>query len=132
LHKKKTPISVKKTLIVPITSDKGLCGGTNSSIVREVKAMVKNDRAAFKIFCIGDKGATALTRPLPDLIEFNITHMGLPLNFPTGTFCLISASSIAAQVLDRAKDMDKIVIVYNEFVNVITQHQRKNELMNRK
>jgi len=87
--------------------------------------MVKNDRAAFKIFCIGDKGATALTRPLPDLIEFNITHMGLPLNFPT-------ASSIAAQVLDRAKDMDKIVIVYNEFVNVITQHQRKNELMNRK
>ena len=34
LHKKKTPIPVKKTLLVPITTDKGLCGGTNSSVVR--------------------------------------------------------------------------------------------------
>ena len=41
LHKKKQPTAGKKTMIVPITSDKGLCGGTNSSIAREVKVMVK-------------------------------------------------------------------------------------------
>ena len=41
LHKKKTPTTGKKTMLVPITSDKGLCGGVNSSIVREVKAIVK-------------------------------------------------------------------------------------------
>ena len=34
LHKKKQPTTVKKTLLVPFTSDKGLCGGTNSSIIR--------------------------------------------------------------------------------------------------
>lgn len=34
LHKKKAPVSVKKTMLVPVTSDKGLCGGTNSNIVR--------------------------------------------------------------------------------------------------
>ena len=68
LHKKKNPITVKKTLLVPITSDKGLCGGTNSNIVREVKAIVKPDRNAYKIFVIGDKGSIALSRPFPDIM----------------------------------------------------------------
>ena len=99
MHKKKQPVSVKKTLIVPITSDKGLCGGTNSNIVREVKAMVKADRAAYKIFCVGDKGSVALSRPMPDLMEFAITHPQSPLNFPTCIFYNYSAASIASQVM---------------------------------
>lgn len=38
LQKKKADAApAKKTLLVPITSDKGLCGGVNSGIVREVK-----------------------------------------------------------------------------------------------
>lgn len=53
---------------MPVTSDKGLCGGTNSTIVREVKALVKADRNAYKVFVIGDKGSIALSRPLPDLM----------------------------------------------------------------
>lgn len=68
MHKKKAPVSVKKTMLVPITSDKGLCGGTNSNIVREVKAMVKADRSAYKLFVVGDKGSIALSRPMPDLM----------------------------------------------------------------
>lgn len=68
MHKKKQPVNVKKTLLVPVTSDKGLCGGTNSTIVREVKALVKADRNAYKVFVIGDKGSIALSRPLPDLM----------------------------------------------------------------
>ena len=85
LHKKRTPTTPKKTLLVPITSDKGLCGGTNSSIIREVKAMVKEDRAAYRIFVVGDKGSTALARPMPDLMDYAITHLITPINFPTGT-----------------------------------------------
>ena len=111
LHKKKTPTTGKKTMLVPITSDKGLCGGVNSSIVREVKAIVKADRASYKIFPVGDKGTTALTRPLPDLIENCVTHMGLPINFPTGTPLLtIPAASIANQVIEKSKDMDLSLI----------------------
>jgi F0F1-type ATP synthase gamma subunit len=84
--------AVKKTMLVPITSDKGLCGGTNSNIVREVKHMVKENRSAFKVFVVGDKGSIALSRPLPDVMEYAITNIGTPLNFPT-------AAAIAAQVL---------------------------------
>ena len=84
LHKKKIPINVKKTLIVPITSDKGLCGGTNSNIIREVKNMVKENRTGYKVFVIGDKGSVALARPLPDLMESAATNITNPMNFPTG------------------------------------------------
>ena len=34
LQKKLPEYSIKKSLIVPVTSDKGLCGGCNSAIVR--------------------------------------------------------------------------------------------------
>lgn len=91
LHKKRTPTVPKKELIVPITTDKGLCGGTNSSIIREVKSMVKENRSGFKIFVVGDKGSTALSRPMPDLMEHAITHLYTPLNFPTGTILLIKS-----------------------------------------
>ncbi len=106
VQKKKSSVSVKKTMLVPITTDKGLCGGTNSSIIREVKSMVKEDRGAYKIIVIGDKGSLALIRPMPDLIENTITNLITPMNFPT-------AASIANTVLLRATDCDRILILYN-------------------
>merc|ERR1712226_1536864 len=49
----------QKTLIVPMTSDKGLCGGVNSFISRAVKDCVGKLTAQGKecdIVIIGDKG----------------------------------------------------------------------------
>lgn len=125
LQKKKATVNVKKTLLVPFTTDKGLCGGTNSSIIREVKAMVKEDRGAYKIFVVGDKGSLALSRPMPDLIENAITNLITPMNFPT-------AASIANIIISKAVDCDRVLLLYNEFKNVITQIQRKVEIMPRK
>jgi len=75
LAKKKATESIKKTLIVPFSSDKGLCGGVNSTIIREVKTIVGNDRNAFKILSIGDKGTNGLIRPFPDLLANAITDL---------------------------------------------------------
>lgn len=84
LAKKKANFTAKKWLLVPITSDKGLCGGVNSNILREVKAMVKADRNAYKVFVVGDKGSVALSRPMADILEHAITNVVTPMNFPTG------------------------------------------------
>lgn len=83
-------------MLVPITSDKGLCGGTNSNIVRLIKATVKNNRSEYKIFPIGDKGSVALARPMPDLMDGALTHMTTPINFPT-------AAAIGNQILRQGK-----------------------------
>lgn len=125
LQKKKPTVSIKRTTLVPVTSDKGLCGGTNSSIIREVKAIVKEDRGAYNIFVIGDKGSLSLTRSMPDLIEYSITNLITPMTFPT-------AAAIANTILMKNPDSDRVIIIYNEFKNVITQILRKREVMTRK
>lgn len=84
LAKKKANFTPKKWLLVPITSDKGLCGGVNSSVIREIKAMVKADRSAYKIFVVGDKGSVALNRPMADILDSAVTNVITPMNFPTG------------------------------------------------
>lgn len=81
LQKKKTSTNVVKTLVVPISSDKGLCGGVNSNIVRNTKELIGNNRDKFKIFSIGDKGSQGLARPYPDLLEFACTELSAPMNF---------------------------------------------------
>jgi F0F1-type ATP synthase gamma subunit len=43
-----------------------------------------------------------------------------------------AAASIAHQVIEHAKDCDRVLLVYNEFKNVISQIQRKKEIMLRK
>ena len=50
LQKKSPQVNIKKTLLVPITSDKGLCGSTNSVIIKQVKLKVLKNRDEFKVF----------------------------------------------------------------------------------
>jgi F-type H+-transporting ATPase subunit gamma len=113
------PVSV----IVPITSDKGLCGAVNSSIVREVKKMAKEmNRSKTTIISIGEKGSAGFVRPFPDMLAHSISQIGTPYNYPT---CM----AMASQVSTLAHDADKIVVVYNEFKSAISYIQRHMELM---
>ena len=116
-------VSDPRALLVPITSDKGLCGAVNSSIVREVKKMVIGaNRANFSIFSIGEKGSTGLARPFPDIFKTAITHCTSPMNYPT-------VMSMAVNIANASQDVDKIVILYNEFKSAIAYEQRHLELM---
>jgi F0F1-type ATP synthase gamma subunit len=68
LQKRKPTFKNAKTLLVPVTSDKGLCGALNSNIVREVRTCVRDNRAGYKLFLIGEKAYSAMVRPYPDLL----------------------------------------------------------------
>jgi len=116
----------QKTLIVPITSDRGLCGGINSNIIREVKYNIAHsaNRSNFQIFCIGEKGVSALTRPFPDLLKNSISDVSTPLNFTT-------VNAISNQINISAKGYDKVVIYFNEFKSAISTIIRQLEIMPR-
>jgi len=61
---------------VPLTSDKGLCGGINSNLIRELKAYVKEkNRSKVRILPIGEKGSVAMIRPFPDLMETTFSEL---------------------------------------------------------
>jgi F0F1-type ATP synthase gamma subunit len=66
----------KKILAVPITSDRGLCGGINSNLLRHLRDVLKEEKEkTFEILCIGDKGSQALQRPYPDIFTSSITDV---------------------------------------------------------
>ncbi len=66
-------------LIVVVTSDRGLCGGFNVNIVRDVKHLVKRfqtNGVPVKILCVGRKGRDLLRRDFGDLIYETIIDVG--------------------------------------------------------
>ena len=72
----------QKILAIPITTDKGLCGGINSNLLRELRNIIAHgDRSNFSIITLGEKGAQALSRPYPDLLKESINDLYQPANF---------------------------------------------------
>lgn len=81
--------------LVPLTSDRGLCGAINSSIVRQIKEYTKTkNRSKLKIMPIGEKGTTAMTRPYPDILKTSISEITFPFNYPS---CMALAEQISRQ-----------------------------------
>mmetsp|Transcript_8705 Transcript_8705/g.12648 ORF Transcript_8705/g.12648 Transcript_8705/m.12648 type:complete len:308 (+) Transcript_8705:95-1018(+) len=111
----------QKTLIVPVTTDKGLCGGVNSFITRGVKDCVSKLNAQGKecdIVVIGDKGRGQLRRFHGDIIKRSCTEVISP-----GTFSLAAALTTELMAAG-AKDYDAIMIIYNSYVNAAVYKQR--------
>lgn len=100
--------------VIAVTSDRGLCGGVNSSIVKYIKAMLKKETESISaIMLIGDKGRDGLSRAHGKNIVVSFKDVfKSPVTFPQ--VCLI-----AEDILNR--DYDEIVLVYNKFKSVIAQ-----------
>jgi len=110
----------QKTLIVPFTSEKGLCGGVNSLIARNVKDCATKIAAQGKecdIVLIGEKGRGPLRRVLGDKILRSATDVQAP-----GTYAL--ASALATELMAAgAGEYDAILLMYNSFKNAATYNQ---------
>jgi len=111
----------EKHLIVVATSDRGLCGGFNSSIVRGVRRQIGDLLAqgkSVKIICIGRKGRDILRREHgPLIIEFIDGIAG------KNRMEFADARMIAQKILDlyEAGEFDVCTIAYNTFKSVVTQ-----------
>eukprot|EP00560_Eucampia_antarctica_P005409 CAMPEP_0197836544 /NCGR_PEP_ID=MMETSP1437-20131217/29351_1 /TAXON_ID=49252 ORGANISM="Eucampia antarctica, Strain CCMP1452" /NCGR_SAMPLE_ID=MMETSP1437 /ASSEMBLY_ACC=CAM_ASM_001096 /LENGTH=308 /DNA_ID=CAMNT_0043442813 /DNA_START=41 /DNA_END=967 /DNA_ORIENTATION=+ len=111
----------QKTLVVPLSSDKGLCGGINTFITRSTKEIISSLKADGKecdVVIIGDKGRGQLNRTHPEVIKRSLTEIVSP-----GTFTLASALSTEL-IAAGASDYDAVVIVYNSFVNKAVYKQK--------
>jgi len=107
-------------LIVIATSDRGLAGGFNSSILREARRRVRELDAAGKtvmILTIGRKGRDGLRRDYARLIHDSLTEIG------RRRVSFEEAQDIAQRILilfDAAR-FDVCTIIYNRFRSVISQ-----------
>ncbi|MDO5704562.1 MAG: F0F1 ATP synthase subunit gamma [Paracoccus sp. (in: a-proteobacteria)] len=112
--------SDQKHLLVVLTSERGLAGGFNSTIVKLARQHLDRLRAEGKqaeILTVGKKGREQLKRDYADRF---VHHVDLSEIKRIG---YDNALSIADEVLDRfdAGDFDVATLFYNRFESVISQ-----------
>lgn len=103
------------TLVVPITSDRGLCGGINSTVSRGIRRLTQSlDSQGKKITLtiIGEKGRSQISRMLPTACDRALTEVDIPYTFST-------AAAIVTEVL-KSPNADTILIMYNKFRSAIS------------
>ncbi len=107
-------------LLVVMTSERGLCGGFNTNIVKLARAEIRRLQAAgktVKIVTVGKKGNDALKRLFGQLIVGHVDRKA------ERTVTAASAAGIARQITDRfdAGEFDVATLVFARFKNLLTQ-----------
>ena len=110
-----------RVLIIPLSSNKGLCGVFNANVIRETINLIKNeyqtllDNNGVDILCVGSKVEEALKfKKYPVIGNENVLLDDLTYE---------NAAAFAERLMKDFDDKkyDKIVFVYNQFKNAATQ-----------
>ena len=118
----------KVHLCVVMTSDRGLCGGFNSNIIKKAKsyfAKLSEEGKDLKIVTVGSKGNDLLKRAYGDKI---IVNMSFKESKNANYF---DAEKVGKIVIEKfeAEEFDVCTIFYNQFKNVITQIPQAQQII---
>jgi F-type H+-transporting ATPase subunit gamma len=114
---------VKKPLIIVITSNKGLCGGFNSNVIKEVYNIgAEYGSNKPDLLTIGKKGDDILKK------KFNVISSHNDL---FDEFSYLNVKSIASKIMELYTDekYDEVILVYNHFKNAATQIITKEQFL---
>lgn len=116
-------------LVVVFTSDRGLCGGFNGTIVRETRAIVqslKGDGKTVKLLCVGRKGGDLLKSDHRDAIVETVIGIGGKKGVQ-----FVEAVDVADKITDmfEAGEFDVCSIVFNKFKSAMTQIVTHSQLI---
>ncbi len=117
---------VKKVGTIVVTTDKGLCGGLNTNVLRLITNQVrdlqeKNVEIAYT--AIGSKGLQFLNRSKAKLIS-QITHIGDTPHMDV----LIGAIVAQLEAFERG-EIDAVYLAYTRFVNAMKQEPILEKLL---
>ena len=115
-------------IIVPVSADRGLCGGFNSSINRETFKLIKSlekDGKNVQVMPVGKKSRDFFNRAMKNkivesFIDLNIANTGYD-----------SALKISNKLQDLYFDgkFDKCILVFNKFKSAISQEVTQQQLI---
>ena len=120
--------SDKNILLVAISADRGLCGGFNNNISKEVRRRVKeleSDGKIVKLILVGRKVGSVLKREMGDRIIGSFTG----IQGDNLTFTKVSPVSLQILSLFEENNVDKVEMLYNRFQSVISQVVTKKQLI---
>lgn len=106
----------KPTLVIAITSDRGLCGAVHSSVAKKIRSIMaeSDNKENIKIVCIGDKSRSLLARAFPKnvLLAYN--------NFGKKPPQFADAQEVAKEIIESGYNFEEGIVVYNKFKTVVS------------
>jgi len=117
---------IKRIGYVIVSTDRGLCGGLNSSMFRKIVADMREWHAKgveVDVVCIGQK-ASAFFRRLKVTMAGSVTNLGEKPQVDQ----LVGVIKV---MLDgySSGNLDRVFICYNRFVNTMSQEARQHQLL---
>jgi F-type H+-transporting ATPase subunit gamma len=106
---------IKNTLVVVMTSDRGLAGASNVNVVREVLQYFRRDEHSISYVTVGRKGRDMLVRRRRNVIA-EFSKLPSPPSFA-------DTSAIGYLLVNEFLEghYDEVYLAYNKFVNMIIQ-----------
>ena len=114
----------KRTLLLIITSDKGLCGGFNGSIIRKTAQYLKdNDQDENSLIVAGKKGNDIFCNRPVTIVEDLVGW--------TKDFDYLKGQAIGENLANMFMEnkIDKVLVIYNEFKSVMQQEVIVEQLL---
>ena len=118
--------TVKRVGLIIVSTDRGLCGGLNTNLFKSAVNELKRWRdqgVDVDVCLVGQKAANFFKR-FTSNIAAQVTHLG---DAPAISD-LIGSIKVMLDAYDEGK-IDRIDLVYNEFVNTMTQQPRVDQLL---
>ena len=115
-------------IVVPVSADRGLCGGFNSSINRETFKLVKSLEGNGKnvqIMPLGKKSRDFFNRVMKDQIIESFVDLNIS---NTGYDSALQVSNKLQELYFEEK-FDKCILVFNKFKSAISQEVTKQQLI---
>jgi F-type H+-transporting ATPase subunit gamma len=112
-----------RTLVIIVTADKGLCGSFNTNIIKAGAQFVVDSASACTLGLVGRKGRDFFGRRGFDVA---FEHVGI---FQKLGYA--HAQAIAQQSMEAftSGQVDRVVLIYNEFKSVLTQRLVVDQLL---
>jgi F-type H+-transporting ATPase subunit gamma len=111
--------NAKRIGFIVITTDKGLCGGLNTNILRQVvstmKAREQQGASEFRVTCIGNKGFGFMQRMGANVVS-HIVQMGDTPHLEK----MIGPIKVMIDAYE-AGELDEVHIAYTRFINTMKQ-----------
>ena len=115
-------------VVVPVSADRGLCGGFNSSINKETFRLVKSledDGKNVQLMPVGKKSRDFFNRVMKDKILDSFADLNVSVN---GYDAALQVSNKLQELYFDGK-FDKCIIVFNKFKSAISQEVTHQQLI---
>ncbi len=117
---------VKRVGYIIVSTDRGLCGGLNSSMFRRLLADMRQWQekgVGIELVCIGQK-ATAFFRRLNIDMPASVSHIGEQAHVAQ----LVGVIKVMLDAYSSGR-CDRVFLCYNDFINTMAQKPRQDQLL---